>query len=220
MNRPYCLQELKDLESELHDKYRLSNIFAQHYPCGHKYRVKKGGRKEQFILDNTTLRAWNGLRDRSATELRSVAPGRPTGGRSAGNAPPSIPEAPFGQGAGMRKELVSSFSISATEGGAIPAELPTSLPTAKLENDPAWDHNSPPSDRALLEESLFDTTLDDQTCSVCFKLRTSIDSNKPAASVIDNIKLHDSVDDPIVSRDIEFLKQKTHFYKWLFQHDY
>lgn len=114
MNRPYCLQELKDLESELHDKYRLSNIFAQHYPCDHKYRVKKGGRKEQFILDSDNL-------------------------------------------------------------------------------------------------------LDDQTCSVCFKVRTSIDSNKPTSSVIDNIKFRDDDNNDI---DIEFLKQKTHFYKWLFQHDY
>ncbi len=141
MDRPYCLQELTDLESELHDKYRLSNIFAQHYPCGHKYRVKKGGRKEQFILDTTPSLY-------------------PTGGT---------------------RRVHSSFQVSP------PGELPS------------------------------ETTLDDQTCSVCFKLRTSVDSNKPVASVIDNIKRHDGVDDPI---DIEFLKQKTHFYKWLFQHDY
>lgn len=121
MDRPYCLQELKDLESELHDKYRLSSIFAQHFPCGHKYRVKKGGRKEQFILDSN-----------------------PTGN---------------------------------------------------------------------------DSVLDDQTCSVCFKLRTSIDSNKPTTSVIDNTKLRD-INDPFHAIDIDYLKQKTHFYKWLFQHDY
>lgn len=124
MDRPYCLQELRDLESELHDKYRLSNIFAQHYPCGHKYRVKKGGRKEQFILD-------------------------------------------------------------------------TPLPSGQCLND-------------------LNGLLDDQTCSVCFKLRTSIESNKPTASFIDNIKIRDT-DCKI---DIEFLKQKTIFYKWLFQHDY
>jgi len=124
MDRPYCLQELRDLESELHDKYRLSNIFAQHYPCGHKYRVKKGGRKEQFILD-------------------------------------------------------------------------TPLPSGQCLND-------------------LNGLLDDQTCSVCFKLRTSIESNKPTTSFIDNIKIRDT-DCKI---DIEFLKQKTNFYKWLFQHDY
>lgn len=130
MNRPYCLQELNDLESELHDKYRLSHIFAQHYPCGHKYRVKKGGRKEQFILDT-----------------------------------------------------INSNFITTLD------------------------------DNIKAEESL----LDDQTCSVCFKLRTSIENNKPSDSFIDNIKNHDNIDCTI---NIEFLKQKAIFYKWLFQHDY
>lgn len=119
MDRPYCLDELKDLESELHEKYRLSNVFAQHYPCEHRYRVKKGGRKEQFILDS------------SASDI-----------------------------------------------------------------------------------------LDDQTCSVCFKLRTSVENNnRPSFQIIDNIKKYDS-DDNDKKINIEFLRQKTHFYKWLFQHDY
>jgi hypothetical protein len=137
MDRPYCLQELRDVESELHDKYRLSNIFAQHYPCGHKYRVKKGGRKEQFILDTLPLE---------------------------------------------RLKNTSSNDLKAMEGCNVG----------------------------------LDGLLDDQTCSVCFKLRTSIESNKPTASFIDNIKIRDT-DSKI---DIEFLKQKTNFYKWLFQHDY
>lgn len=142
MDRPYCLQELRDLESELHDKYRLSNIFAQHYPCGHKYRVKKGGRKEQFILD-TLLESKN-----------------------------TSTYGPSSNGLGL------------------------------------------------------DGLLDDQTCSVCFKLRTSIESNKPTASFIDNIKILDGLwpgaegPDTDCKIDIEFLKQKTNFYKWLFQHDY
>ena len=141
MDRPYCLQELRDLESELHDKYRLSNIFAQHYPCGHKYRVKKGGRKEQFILDTLPI--------------------------------------------GMHiKNTASSNDLNVDSDSAV-----------------------------IVEESL----LDDQTCSVCFKLRTSIESNKPTASFIDNIKNRDN---PYCKINIEFLKQKTNFYKWLFQHDY
>lgn len=119
MDRPYCLQELKDLESELHEKYRLSNVFAQHYPCEHKYRVKKGGRKEQYILDS-------------------------------------------------------------------------------------HDNNR--------------EILDDQTCSVCFKLRTSVENNnKPSLGVIENIQNNDNDETKI---SIDFLKAKTHFYKWLFQHDY
>lgn len=123
MDRPYCLQELKDLESELHDKYRLSNVFAQHYPCNHKYRVKKGGRKEQFILDSIQ-----------------------------------------------------------------------------------HDYYSNP-----------EGILDDQTCSVCFKLRTSIENNRPCLEVIDNMKNYDDSENKI---NIEFLKDKIYFYKWLFQHDY
>jgi hypothetical protein len=148
MDRPYCLQELIDLESELHDKYRLSSIFAQHYPCGHKYRVKKGGRKEQFILD----------------------------------------------------------SLRATEDWALAT------------SQQSWDGQNRPF--GARPEGVQDSALDDQTCSVCFKLRTSIDSNKLTESVIDNIKLRD--DNIIDLRDIniDFLKQKTHFYKWLFQHDY
>jgi hypothetical protein len=119
MDRPYCLQELKDLETELHEKYRLSDVFAEHYPCDHKYRVKKGGRKEQFILDQ---------------------------------------------------------------------------------------YNSS------------DGRLDGQTCSVCFKLRTSLEnSNKPTLDIIENIKKNDNDEKKL---DINFLKNKIHFYKWLFQHDY
>ena len=148
MDRPYCLQELRDLESELHDKYRLSNIFAQHYPCGHKYRVKKGGRKEQFILD--TLRPQAVL---SSDLCKNLQP-----------------------------QMVNAEESSSPKG-----------------------------------------LLDDQTCSVCFKLRTSMESNnKPTMSFIDNIKIRDTlnINDPYYKIDIEFLKQKTNFYKWLFQHDY
>jgi hypothetical protein len=136
MDRPYCLQELKDLESELHEKYRLSNVFAQHYPCNHKYRVKKGGRKEQFILDSYNQHHTN------------------------------------------------------TEG-----------------------------------------QLDDQTCSVCFKLRTSFENtkdseiseksthghNKINLELIENIKNNDNGENEIT---IHFLKEKMSFYKWLFQHEY
>jgi hypothetical protein len=49
MNRPYCHSELLDLEKDIYNKYRLGNIIASHLPCLHEYKVKKGGRKEQYI---------------------------------------------------------------------------------------------------------------------------------------------------------------------------
>lgn len=55
MNRPYCVEELNDLDYDLLIKYRLSDVYAQHFPCMHKYRVKKGGRKEQFVAENGNL---------------------------------------------------------------------------------------------------------------------------------------------------------------------
>lgn len=52
MNRPYSTSELEQLHRELFAKHRLGEKIVTHYPCLHKYRVKKGGRKEQFISDS------------------------------------------------------------------------------------------------------------------------------------------------------------------------
>jgi len=52
MTRPYSLTELENLEKHLYFKHRLSDITAIHLPCMHKYKVKRGGRKEQYLLDN------------------------------------------------------------------------------------------------------------------------------------------------------------------------
>lgn len=49
MNRPYSRSELLDLEKDIYARYRLSDVKAVHIPCLHEYRVKKGGRKEQYI---------------------------------------------------------------------------------------------------------------------------------------------------------------------------
>lgn len=49
MNRPYSNSELRDAEEKMYSRYRLSDITAFHAPCFHKYRVKKGGRKEQYL---------------------------------------------------------------------------------------------------------------------------------------------------------------------------
>lgn len=51
MNRSYCSAELEYIEKELHRRYRLGDVFAVHLPCSHRYRVKKGGRKEQQIVE-------------------------------------------------------------------------------------------------------------------------------------------------------------------------
>lgn len=52
MNRSYGSAELEYLEQELHRRYRLGDVFAVHLPCSHRYRVKKGGRKEEQILES------------------------------------------------------------------------------------------------------------------------------------------------------------------------
>jgi hypothetical protein len=113
MDRPYCLNELKTLESDIHSKYRLSDIFAEHYPCFHRYRVKRGGKKEQHILE-------------------------------------------------------------------------------------------------------YGNDLEDQTCSICFKLRTN-DEFKDLTHIIEDIRNCDGKD---IKPTLEFIKNKSKFYKWLFQHDY
>lgn len=49
--RPYSVSELKDLERNVYSRHRLSDIVALHTPCFHRYRVKRGGRKEQHLID-------------------------------------------------------------------------------------------------------------------------------------------------------------------------
>jgi hypothetical protein len=52
MDRPYSLCELLDLLNDVYTKHRLSDNIVTHTPCMHRYRVKKGGRKEQYIHEN------------------------------------------------------------------------------------------------------------------------------------------------------------------------
>ena len=106
MARSYSFAELEYIERELHRRYRLGDVFAVHLPCSHRYRVKKGGRKEQQILDSDS------------------------------------------------------------------------------------------------------SVLDDQTCSVCFKLRCTDD--KPA--LVADVKERDG-DEP----SVELLKAKDEFYRWLYE---
>lgn len=49
MDRPYCIEELRDIDTAICRKYRLSDEFVQHVPCMHRYRVRKGGRKEEYV---------------------------------------------------------------------------------------------------------------------------------------------------------------------------
>ena len=135
MDRPYCLNELRDLEQDLHSKFRLGNVFAEHYPCLHRYRVKRGGRKEQFILD-----------------VSSTFSSEQSGKRS------------------KKKEA----------------------------------------------EQKEGSQMDDQTCSICFKLRTSAEN--PPVSVINEMKERDG--NATIPLDVEYIKLKHDFYRWLFQHDF
>lgn len=50
LSRIYSQSELDYHERELHKRFRIGDVFAIHKPCAHRYRVKKGGRKEQAIL--------------------------------------------------------------------------------------------------------------------------------------------------------------------------
>ncbi len=58
--------------------------------------------------------------------------------------------------------------------------------------------------------------LDELTCSVCFKLRTSIVSDAIDKFIRD--VCYDNTDDR--SLDIDYLRNKESFYRWLYQHDY
>jgi hypothetical protein len=46
-DRPYSDSELRALDAEITIKHRLSDVFVEHVPCAHRYRVKRGGRKEE-----------------------------------------------------------------------------------------------------------------------------------------------------------------------------
>lgn len=54
MNRAYSLEELLYHESMVRDRYRLGSVVAKH-SCGHKYRTKRGSRKESFVLEQGVL---------------------------------------------------------------------------------------------------------------------------------------------------------------------
>jgi len=109
MNRPYSRSELLDLERDVYTRYRLGDVIASHVPCLHEYRVKKGGRKEQHILEKLGL-----------------------------------------------------------------------------------NH----------------AIMDDQTCSVCFKLRTNVDDEIPILPADDDVLTKDKID------------KIYGFYRWLYRHDF
>lgn len=48
--RPYSQNELKQLFSDIHKRFRLSSIYVGH-DCKHKYLVKQNGKRYQEILD-------------------------------------------------------------------------------------------------------------------------------------------------------------------------
>jgi hypothetical protein len=52
LHRSYCLDELLFHENAIHKKYNLGSVIA-HHKCGHKYRTKRGGRKELAMMQTT-----------------------------------------------------------------------------------------------------------------------------------------------------------------------
>lgn len=50
--RPYSQRELNDIRSDTKRMLRLSVHQAEHGRCRHFYNVKKGGRKEEKIIEN------------------------------------------------------------------------------------------------------------------------------------------------------------------------
>lgn len=52
LHRSYCLDELLFYENDIHKKYNLGSVIA-HHSCGHRYRTKKGGRKELAMMQTT-----------------------------------------------------------------------------------------------------------------------------------------------------------------------
>lgn len=108
--RPYCISELQDLERDIYARHRLGDVIVTHVPCMHEYRVKKGGRKEQHLLQR------------------------------------------------------------------------------------------------LVEERHI---MDDQTCSICFKIRTCVDEEPTP--------LLPSINDPLTRNKLERIDT---FYKWLYRHDF
>lgn len=51
LQRPYVNEELKDIRDRTTKYRRLSSLYVFHPDCGHKYRVKKYGHKEEMILE-------------------------------------------------------------------------------------------------------------------------------------------------------------------------
>lgn len=52
--RPHSINELYLLRKQFRDKLYLSERKAQHNRCGHRYFVKKNGKKEQGMLKHNT----------------------------------------------------------------------------------------------------------------------------------------------------------------------
>lgn len=50
--RPYSKLELVDIDAEINKKFKIGDVIASHYTCQHKYRVKRGGKKELSVLDS------------------------------------------------------------------------------------------------------------------------------------------------------------------------
>lgn len=65
--RPYSKSELLDIEKDIYARHRLGDVVATHVPCLHEYKVKKGGRKEQHIIQRNASDAKNIMDDQTCS---------------------------------------------------------------------------------------------------------------------------------------------------------
>ena len=69
--RPYCIDELEDIDRDISTKYRLSSVTVKHFPCTHVYCVKKGGRKEQYLSSSDSFRVLDDMTCSVCFKLRT-----------------------------------------------------------------------------------------------------------------------------------------------------
>lgn len=57
--RPYSQKELHEMQKQLYDSLKLSDIYTYHKECGHWYRVRRGGRKETEMKNTNSQSSGN-----------------------------------------------------------------------------------------------------------------------------------------------------------------
>lgn len=60
LQRPHVNRELDDIRQRTTRFRRLSDLMIRHLECGHRYRVKRFGMKEKFLLEQNSLSSDHG----------------------------------------------------------------------------------------------------------------------------------------------------------------